>query len=100
MTVNENVPTEILAVKDAEVSGVVTVSLKTTAGKATLSDLTIDFPDYLEFADVKDAGMNFNPNGNILTIKSTQVTKTAKNYHLNIVGIDFDKIPSGDGISR
>lgn len=97
MTVNENVPTEILAVKDAEVSGVVTVSLKTTAGKATLSDLTIDFPDYLEFADVKDAGMNFNPNGNILTIKSTQVTKTAKNYHLNIVGIDFDKIPSGEG---
>lgn len=97
MTVNENVPTEILAVKDAEVSGVVTVSLKTTAGKATLSDLTIDFPDYLEFADVKDAGMNFNQNGNILTIKSTQVTKTAKNYHLNIVGIDFDKIPSGQG---
>ena len=41
--------------------------------------------------------MNFNPNGNILTINSTQVTKTAKNYHLNIVGIDFDKIPSGEG---
>ena len=97
MTVNENVPTEILAVKDAEVSGVVTISLRTSAGKATLSDLTIDFPDYLEFADVKDAGMNFNPNGNILTVKSTQVTKTAKNYHLNIVGIDFDKIPSGQG---
>ena len=97
MTVNEDVPHEIRAVKDAEVSGVVNISLTVTTGKATLSDLIIDFPEYLEFADVKDAGLNFNPDGNILTIKSPQISTMAKNYYLNVVGIDFDKIPSGQG---
>lgn len=97
MTVNEDVPHEIRAVKDAEVSGVVKISLTVTTGKATLSDLIIDFPDYLEFADVKDAGLNFNPDGNLLTIKSPQISTMAKNYYLNVVGIDFDKIPSGQG---
>ena len=97
MTVNEDVPHEIRAVKDAEVSGVVNISLTVTTGKATLSDLIIDFPEYLEFADVKDAGLNFNPNGNLLTIKSPQISTMAKNYYLNVVGIDFDKIPSGQG---
>lgn len=97
MTVNEDVPHEIRAVKDAEVSGVVNISLTVTTGKATLSDLIIDFPEYLEFADVKDAGLNFNPDGNLLTIKSPQISTMAKNYYLNVVGIDFDKIPSGQG---
>ncbi len=97
MTVNEDVPHEIRAVKDAEVSGVVNISLMVTTGKATLSDLIIDFPEYLEFADVKDAGLNFNPDGNLLTIKSPQISTMAKNYYLNVVGIDFDKIPSGQG---
>lgn len=97
MTVNEDVPHEIRAVKDAEVSGVVKISLTVTTGKATLSDLIIDFPEYLEFADVKDAGLNFNPDGNLLTIKSPQISTVAKNYYLNVVGIDFDKIPSGQG---
>lgn len=97
MTVNEDVPHEIQAVKDAEVSGVVKISLMVTTGKATLSDLIIDFPEYLEFAEVKDAGLNFNPDGNLLTIKSPQISTMAKNYYLNVVGIDFDKIPSGQG---
>lgn len=97
MTVNEDVPHEIRAIKDAEVSGVVKISLTVTTGKATLSDLIIDFPEYLEFADVKDAGLNFNPDGNLLTIKSPQISTVAKNYYLNVVGIDFDKIPSGQG---
>lgn len=97
MTVNEDVPHEIRAVKDAEVSGVVKISLMVTTGKATLSDLIIDFPEYLEFADVKDPGLNFNPDGNLLTIKSPQISTVAKNYYLNVVGIDFDKIPSGQG---
>ena len=97
MTVNEDVPHEIRAVKDAEVSGVVNISLTVTTGKATLADLIIDFPEYLEFADVKDAGLNFNPDGNLLTIKSPQISTVAKNYYLNVVGIDFDKIPSGQG---
>ena len=97
MTVNEDVPHEIRAVKDAEVSGVVNISLTVTTGKATLSDLIIDFPEYLEFAEVKDAGLNFNPDGNLLTIKSPQISTMAKNYYLNVVGIDFDKIPSGQG---
>ncbi len=97
MTVNEDVPHEIRAVKDAEVSGVVNISLTVTTGKATLSDLIIDFPEYLEFADVKDAGLNFNPDGNLLTIKRPQISTMAKNYYLNVVGIDFDKIPSGQG---
>ena len=97
MTVNEDVPHEIRAVKDAEVSGVVNISLTVTTGKANLSDLIIDFPEYLEFADVKDAGLNFNPDGNLLTIKSPQISTVAKNYYLNVVGIDFDKIPSGQG---
>ena len=95
--INEDVPTEILAVKDAEVSGVVNVSLTVTAGKATLSDLIIDFPDYLEFADVKDEGLNFNPDGNILTIKSPQIHTMSKSINLNVIGIDFEKIPSGQG---
>lgn len=97
MTINEDVPHEIRAVKDAEVSGVVNISLTVTTGKATLSDLIIDFPEYLEFADVKDAGLNFNPDGNLLTIMSPQISTVAKNYYLNVVGIDFDKIPSGQG---
>lgn len=97
MTVNEDVPHKIRAVKDAEVSGVVNISLTVTTGKATLSDLIIDFPEYLEFAEVKDAGLNFNPDGNLLTIKSPQISTMAKNYYLNVVGIDFDKIPSGQG---
>lgn len=97
ITINEDVPLEILAVKDAEVSGVVNVSLTVTAGKATLSDLVIDFPDYLEFADVKDDGLNFNPDGNILTIKSPQIHTMSKSINLNVIGIDFEKIPSGQG---
>lgn len=97
ITINEDVPPEILAVKDAEVSGVVNVSLTVTAGKATLSDLIIDFPDYLEFSDVKDDGLNFNPDGNILTIKSPQIHTMCKSINLNVIGIDFEKIPSGQG---
>ena len=97
ITINEDVPPEILAVKDAEVSGVVNISLTVTAGKATLSDLIIDFPDYLEFADVKDVGLNFNPDGNILTIKSPQIHTMCKSINLNVIGIDFEKIPSGQG---
>lgn len=95
--INEDVPLEILAVKDAEVSGVVNVSLTVTAGKATLSDLVIDFPEYLEFADVKADGLNFNPDGNILTIKSPQINTMSKSINLNVIGIDFEKIPSGQG---
>ena len=97
ITINEDVPHEIRAVKDAEVSGVVNVSLTLTAGKATLSDLIIDFPEYLEFADVKDDGLNFNPDGNILTIKRPQIHTMSKNINLNVIGIDFEKIPSGQG---
>ena len=97
ITINEDVPPEILAVKDAEVSGVVNISLTVTAGKATLSDLIIDFPDYLEFADVKDEDLNFNPDGNILTIKSPQIHTMSKSINLNVIGIDFEKIPSGQG---
>ena len=97
ITINDDVPPEILAVKDAEVSGVVNVSLMVTAGKATLSDLIIDFPDYLEFADVNDEGLNFNPDGNILTIKSPQIHTMSKSINLNVIGIDFEKIPSGQG---
>lgn len=97
ITINEDVPPEILAVKDAEVSGVVNISLTVTAGKATLSDLVIDFPEYLEFADVKDDGLNFNPDGNLLTIKSPQIHTMCKSINLNVIGIDFEKIPSGQG---
>lgn len=97
LTVNEDVPSEITAVRSVQASGTVAISMRLSAGKATISSLVMDFPDYLKFADVKDASMTLNTDGNILTIRGMELTASPKRLDLYITGVDFDKIPAGQG---
>lgn len=97
LEVNEDVPSEVVDVKDVSASGTVTIALSSTAGKFSLSDLVLDFPDYLEFGDVKDAAVSFEHNGNVLTIGDRQVTTRPVTLTLDITGIDFREIPAGQG---
>lgn len=99
LTVNEKVPEEIVDVRDFQASGKVSLSLYVSAGKATLSDLVLDFPDYLIFGSLP-ASATLNRDGNIVTIKGLEVTSAPKTIHLDITGIDMEKVPSGQGFDR
>ena len=99
LTVNEKVPEEIVDVRDIQASGKASLSLYVSAGKATLSDLVLDFPDYLIFGSLP-ASATLNRDGNIVTIKGLEVTSAPKTIHLDITGIDMEKVPSGQGFDR
>lgn len=101
VTIDEDVPEEILDVK--EISGTATgiISLQTNVAKATVSGLSIAFPDYLTIGDVTTTSQNvrysFDKRKNILTFEPTTVTSTAIVIKINVTGIAFDKIPAGQG---
>lgn len=99
LTVNEKVPEEIVDVRDIQASGQVSLSIYVSAGKATLSDIVLDFPDYLIFAE-PTADASLDRDGNIVTIKSQEATAVPKMFTLDITGIDMKKVPSGQGFDR
>ena len=97
LEVNEDVPSEVLDVKAVSATGTVDIALSSTAGKLALSELVLEFPEYLEFADVKDASASFDHKNNVLMLGDRQVTTTPSVITLTITGVDFSKIPAGQG---
>ena len=97
LDVDEDVPSEVIDIKDIEATGTVTVSLSSGAGKVILSSLVLDFPDYIRFAEVKDASMSLDHNGNVLRLGTRTLTPAVTELRLDILGIDFSRIPSGQG---
>lgn len=97
--INESVPSEIIDVKD--VSGIATgvISLRTNVGKATVSGLSIKFPDYLTIGSVTSTGntAKYIFGDNVLAFEPTEVSGSAVIIRVGITGIAFDKIPAGQG---
>lgn len=99
--IDETVPEEITGIK--EVSGTATgiISLQTNVAKATVSGLAIKFPEYLNIGAVtssdKEVRFSFDKKTNAVTFEPIAVTGTAIVIRLDINGIEFDKLPAGQG---
>lgn len=100
VTIDEAVPEEIVDVKDVTGRASGTVSFQTNVGKATVTGLSIDFPDYLRLnvtAKNGRIGYSFDKEKNILTFDPVEINMAQSAVDLEITGIDFGKIPSGQG---
>ena len=101
VVIDETAPEEIIDIK--EISGTATgiISLHTNIAKATVSGLTISFPEYLNIGSVstadKELRFSFDRKNNTLTFEPTTVTGTAIIIRMEITGIDFDRLPAGQG---
>lgn len=101
VVIDETVPEEIIDIK--EISGTATgiISLHTNIAKATVSGLAISFPEYLNIGSVstadKEVRFSFDRKNNTLTFEPTTVTGTAIVIRMEIIGIDFDRLPAGQG---
>lgn len=101
VTIDEAVPEEIVDVKGVTGKATGTVSFSANVGKATVTGLVIDFPDYLEIGDITTKSgrisYSFDKERNMLTFDPVEVSKSPNSVNLEITGIDFDKIPAGQG---
>lgn len=100
INIDESVPEEITDIKAVTGQALGAITFQTNVSKATVTGLTIDFPDYLSLyvdADNSGIGYSFDKTNNILTLNPFEITKTLKSLKLEITDIDFNKIPSGQG---
>lgn len=100
VTIDEAVPEEIVDVKEVSGKATGSISFRTNIGKATVSGLSIDFPDYLRINVVTSGDRirySFDKERNILTFSPVEIGKSQSAVNLEITGIDFDRIPSGQG---
>ncbi len=97
LEVNQSVPVEIVDIKDASASAVATVSLQMNVGKAVLTGLSLDFPDYLEISSVSGTGCTLDKNTNTLSFQKVTISTGMTVVKLNISGLDFNKMPAGQG---
>ncbi len=101
LTINESIPDEIADVKNVSGKAQGIISLQTNVNKATVSGLAIKFPEYLKIGDVNSTDRNINYNfdkgSNTLAFNPVEVTKSTRKVNVAISGIDFDRIPTGQG---
>lgn len=101
VVIDEAVPEEIIDVKDVTGKASGTISFRTNVGKATVSGLSLDFPDYLRIGKVttgnSDVKFSFDKERNILNFDPVVVGKSPRSVSLEITGIDFDRMPAGQG---
>ena len=99
LEINQEIPEEITDIKDVNGNATARIAFSTNTGKATVSGLTIEFPDYLKISDVVANNINctFDKVNNILRFGQVEISKTLRKVSVNIAGLDFSKIPSGQG---
>lgn len=99
LEINQEIPEEITDIKDVNGNATARITFSTNTGKATVSGLTIEFPDYLKISDVVANNINctFDKVNNILRFGQVEISKTLREVSVNIAGLDFSKIPSGQG---
>lgn len=101
IAVNETIPEEIVMVKEVSGKAVGIISLHSNVAKATVSGLSIKLPGYLKTGEVTSTDSRiqytFNKETNTLAFKPTTVYRTTSVIYVGITGIDFDKIPAGQG---
>ena len=99
LEIDEDIPEEVTDVKDIHGNAVAKVTFLANAGKATLSGLTVDFPDYLIFAGISKGQIDcdFDKESNTLRFGQVEVGRVMSEVSLDITGIDLTKIPAGQG---
>lgn len=102
LKIDEDIPEEVTDVKDIHGNAVAKVTFLANAGKATLSGLTVDFPDYLIFAGISKGQIDcdFDKESNTLRFGQVEVGRVMSEVSLDITGIDLTKIPAGQGFIR
>lgn len=99
LEIDEDIPEEVTDVKDIHGNAVAKVTFLANTGKATLSGLTVDFPDYLIFAGISKGQIDcdFDKESNTLRFGQVEVGRVMSEVSLDITGIDLTKIPAGQG---
>ena len=102
LKIDEDIPEEVTDVKDIHGNAVAKVTFLANTGKATLSGLTVDFPDYLIFAGISKGQIDcdFDKESNTLRFGQVEVGRVMSEVSLDITGIDLTKIPAGQGFIR
>lgn len=102
LEIDEDIPEEVTDVKVIHGNAVAKVTFLANAGKATLSGLTVDFPDYLIFAGISKGQIDcdFDKESNTLRFGQVEVGRVMSEVSLDITGIDLTKIPAGQGFIR
>lgn len=99
LEIDENIPEEIIDVNDVNGKAVAKVTFLSNIRKATFRGLTIDFPDYLKISGIHKGQIEceFNKEDNTLRFGQVEVGHDVLEISLDITGIEFSKIPAGQG---
>lgn len=100
IAIDEDVSEEVTAIRSVTGRAAGTIFFQTNIGKATVTGLSIDFPDYLNLSASPGSGnIRYSLDGqkNILTFEPLEMTGTLSTVDIEVTGIDFDKMPQGQG---
>lgn len=99
LVIDEDLPEEIIDVKDVNGKAVAKVTFLSNIGKTTFKGLTIDFPDYLIISNISKGHIDcdFDKESNTLRFGQVEVGREMIEIAMEITGIDFAKIPAGQG---
>lgn len=100
LEVSQSVPSEIVDIRELSASAYARVTLGTNAGKAVVSGLTLTFPEYIGIESASGEGCAFDKTSNSLSFSPVEINTTTRTVMLAISGIDFRKIPAGQGFIR
>ena len=95
--VDQEVDPTVLDIQSVMASAVARVSISINAGKATISGLSLKFPEYLQMGSVTGNDCTFDSKTNILSFNSMAVNTTKRVITLAVNGVDFTKMPKGQG---
>lgn len=95
--VDQEVDPTVLDIQNVMTSAVARVSISINAGKATVSGLSLKFPEYLQMGSVTGNDCTFDSKTNILSFSSMEVNTTKRVITLAVNGVDFTKMPKGQG---
>lgn len=95
--VDQEVDPTVLDIQNVMTSAVARVSISINAGKATVSGLSLKFPEYLQMGSVTGNDCTFDSKNNILSFSSMAVNTTKRVITLAVNGVDFSKMPKGQG---
>ena len=99
LVIDKDLPEEIIDVKDVNGKAVAKVTFLSNIGKTTFKGLTIDFPDYLIISNISKGQIDcdFDKESNTLRLGQVEVGREMIEIAMEITGIDFTKIPAGQG---
>lgn len=100
----EDIPTEIHDIKYATVVGELVATVKYRADQNKVKMIWLDegasfeFPEWLILGDMPD-GL-YNDGTHVITENSLMIDTEDHPIHIPIIGIDFSKLPEGQGVVR